>query len=134
MEEYETTAQDATNERDDVIITGLNMELTDAIKDIVYEKVGKLFGHDDQIIRMSVELEYDPHQKSHEKEFIAKGHLKVRGKDHNAHSETNNLYKSIDEMVQKLDRMIRRRSRMEKVKRKDVHGIDIPTNIPKTAY
>ena len=120
-----------TNLQNDVIISGLNMELTDAIKSIVYEKVEKLFEHDDHIIRMRVELEYDPHQKSHEKEFIAKGHLAVRGNDHVAHAETNNLYKSIDEMVHKLDRMIRRRSRREKVKRKDVHEIDIPVSIPK---
>ena len=125
MEQHETTVQH------DVIISGLNMELTDAIKDVVHEKVEKLFEHDDHIIRMRVELEYDPHQKSHEKEFVAKGHLAVRGNDHVAHAETDNLYKSIDEMVNKLDRMIRRRSRMEKVKRKDVHGIDIPGEIPK---
>lgn len=125
MEQHETTVQH------DVIISGLNMELTDAIKDVVHEKVEKLFEHDDHIIRMRVELEYDPHQKSHEKEFVAKGHLAVRGNDHVAHAETDNLYKSIDEMVNKLDRMIRRRSRMEKAKRKDVHGIDIPGEIPK---
>lgn len=130
MEQRDTVIQDETNVRDDVIISGLNMELTDAIKDIVYEKVEKLFEHDDQIIRMRVELEYDQ-QKTREKEFIAKGHLEVRGKDHNAHAETDNLYKSIDEMVHKLDRMIRRRSRLEKVKRKDVHTIDIPVDIPK---
>lgn len=118
-------------EQHDIIISGLNMELTDSIKEIVHEKVEKLFEHDDHIIRMRVELEYDSHKKTHEKEFIAKGHLEVRGKDHVAHSETNNLYKSIDEMIQKLDRMIRRRSRLQKVKRKDVHDIDIPIEIPK---
>ena len=125
MEQQEHTVQH------DVIISGLNMELTDAIKDVVHEKVEKLFEHDDHIIRMRVELEYDPHQKSHEKEFIAKGHLVVRGNDHVAHAETDNLYKSIDSMVNKLDRMIRRRSRLEKVKRKDIHDIDIPVDLPK---
>lgn len=125
MEQYETMVQH------DVIISGLNMELTDAIKDSVHEKVEKLFEHEDRIIRMRVELEYDPHPKSHEKEFIAKGHIEVRGKDHIAHAETDNLYKSIDEMAQKLDRMIRRRSRLKKVKRKDIHEIDIPVAIPK---
>lgn len=29
-------------------------------------------------------------------------------------------------MVNKLDRMVRRHSRLEKIKRKDVHGMDIP--------
>jgi len=115
----------------DVIISGLNMELTDAIKNMVHEKSEKLFEHEDHIIRMRVELEYDPHQSTHQKEFIAKGQLEVRGNDHFATAATEDLYKSIDDMVQKLDRMLRRRSRLKKVKRKETHIIDIPADIPK---
>jgi putative sigma-54 modulation protein len=115
----------------DVIISGLNMELTEAIKNMVHEKAEKLFEHEDKIIRMRVEVEYDPHQSTHQKEFIAKGQLEVRGNDHFATAATNDLYKSIDELVQKLDRMLRRRSRLKKVKRKDTHMVDIPAEIPK---
>ncbi len=115
----------------DVIISGSNMELTDSIKNMVYEKVEKLYEHEDRIIRMRVELEYDPHQSTHQKEFIAKGQLVVRGNDHFASAATDDLYKSIDELVSKLDRMLRRRSRLKKVKRKDVHLVDIPSYIPK---
>ena len=115
----------------DVIISGLNMELTDAIKNMVYEKVEKLFEHEDRIMRMRVELEYDPHQSTHQKEFIAKGQLVVRGNDHFASAATEDLYKSIDELVNKLDRMLRRRSRLKKVKRKDIHLVDLSSNIPK---
>ena len=63
----------------DVIISGLNMDLTDAIKNVVQAKVEKLFEHEDRIIRMRVELEYDSHKRSHQNEFIAKGTLEVRG-------------------------------------------------------
>lgn len=115
----------------DVIISGLNMDLTDAIKNVVHAKVEKLFEHEDRIIRMRVELEYDPHKRTHQKEFIAKGHLEVAGNDHNASADTEDLYKSIDDMVNKLDRMLRRRSRLAKVKRKNPHVIDIPVAIPK---
>jgi putative sigma-54 modulation protein len=115
----------------DVIISGLNMDLTDAIRNVVQSKIEKLFEHEDHIVRMRVELEFDAHKRTHEKEFIAKGQLEVRGNDHNAHAETDDLYKSIDEMVNKLDRMIRRRSRLKKVKRKDTHEIDLPADIPK---
>ena len=115
----------------DVIISGLNKKLTDAIKNMVHEKVEKLFEHEDRIIRMRVELEYDPHQSTHQKEFIAKGQLVVRGNDHFASAATEDLYKSIDELVSKLDRMLRRRSRLKKVKRKDIHLVDLPSNIPK---
>ena len=115
----------------DVIISGLNMELTQAIKDMVHEKAEKLFEHEDHIIRMRVELEYDPHTSTHEREFIAKGQLEVRGNDHFASAETDDLYKSIDDMVAKLDRMLRRRSRLQKVKRKNVHTVEILADIPK---
>ena len=115
----------------DVIISGLNMDLTDAIRNVVEAKIEKLFEHEDHIVRMRVELEYDAHKRTHQNEFIAKGHLEVRGNDHNAHAETDDLYKSIDEMVNKLDRMLRRRSRLQKVKRKNTHVIDIPSEIPK---
>ena len=115
----------------DVIISGLNMDLTDSIRNVVLDKAEKLFEHEDKIIRMRVELEYDSHQASHQKEFIAKGQLEVRGNDHFASAATDDLYKSIDEMVNKLDRMLRRRSRLQKVKRKDVHIVDIPAEIPK---
>ena len=117
----------------DVIISGINMELTEAIKNMVHDKVEKLFEHDDHIIRMRVELEYDPHQATHQREFIAKGQLEVRGNDHFASADTEDLYKSIDELVHKLDRMLRRRSRMKKVKRKVTHLVDIPAAIPKAS-
>ncbi len=117
----------------DVIISGLNVELTDAMKNAVREKVEKLFDHNEHIIRVRVELEYDNHQVSHQKEFIAKGHLEVRGNDHNASAASSDMYKSIDQLVQKLDRMMRRRSRLKKVKRKDTHSVDIPAEIPKAS-
>lgn len=115
----------------DVIISGLNMDLTESIKFMVHEKVEKLFEHQENIIRMRVELEYDKHQATHEGEFIAKGQLEVRGNNHFASAATDDLYKSIDQLVQKLDRMLRRRSRLKKVKRKDVHEVDISSEIPK---
>ena len=80
----------------DVIISGLNMDLTDAIRNVVEQKVEKLFEHEDHIVRMRVELEYDAHKRTHQNEFIAKGHLEVRGNDHNAHAETDDLYKCIE--------------------------------------
>lgn len=114
----------------DVIISGVHLELTEAIKNMVHEKVEKLFEHEDRIIRLRVELEYNQNITK-QKEFIAHGHIEVRGNDHVVSVETEDLYKSIDLMVQKLDRMLRRRSRLDKVKRKHPHSIDIPSAIPK---
>ena len=42
--------------QNDIIISGLNMELTDAIKNMVTEKAEKLMEHDENIILTHVEL------------------------------------------------------------------------------
>lgn len=115
----------------DVIISGLNMDLTDSIKHMVQTKIEKLYEHEEKIVRARIELEFDPHHKSHEKEYIAKGHLEIRGNDPICSAATDDLYKSIDLMVHKLDRMLRRRSRLNRTKRKTPHLIDIPAQIPK---
>lgn len=116
----------------DVIITGRHIELTDALKYIVQEKSVKLFNHEHKIIRFRVELEYNQNV-TNLKEFIAKGHIEMRGPGLNVSVETEDLYKSIDEMVNKLDRMLRRKHRLSKVKRKDTHCIEIPADLPKAA-
>ena len=116
----------------DVIITGRHIELTDSLKFIVHEKAEKLFNHDDRIIRLRVELEYNQNV-TNQKEFIAKGHIEMRGPGLNVTSETEDLYKSIDDMVHKLDRMLRRKHRLSKVKRKDTHSIEFPADLPKAA-
>lgn len=114
-----------------LIMSGENLELTNSIKQFIIEKSEKLFYHNEKIIRMRVEVKYDQHKSSHQKEYLAKGHLEVRGNDHNVTEASNDLYKSIDQMVLKLDRMMRRRSRLERTKRRQPHDIDIPAFIPK---
>lgn len=116
----------------DVIITGRHIELTDALKNIVHEKSEKLFNHEQKIIRLRVELEYNQNV-TNLKEFIAKGHIEMRGPGLNVSAETEDLYKSIDDMINKLDRMLRRKHRMSKVKRKDTHSVEIPAELPKVA-
>lgn len=116
----------------DVIITGRHIELTEALKNIVHEKSEKLFNHEQKIIRLRVELEYNQNV-TNLKEFIAKGHIEMRGPGLNVSAETEDLYKSIDDMVNKLDRMLRRRHRMNKVKRKNTHDVEIPAELPKVA-
>jgi len=114
----------------DVIVTGRHIDLTEALKQTVYEKVEKLFAHEERIIRLRVELEYN-NNVTNEKEYIAKGHIEINGPPLVLKAETDDLYKSIDEMVTKLDRKLRRRARLFKVKRKNVHGIDVPAELPK---
>lgn len=114
----------------DIIISGNNMDLTEALKSTVVDKVSKLFEHEGQIIRMRVELGVE--QAAHnEKCFAAKGHIEIRGKDLFANVKDADLYRAIDSLVTKMDRMLRRRSRLRVLKRKHTHEVEIPAHIPK---
>ena len=114
----------------EIIISGLHLDLTDALKATVSEKMEKLFRHENQIIRIRIELEYNSNV-TRQKEYIAKGHIEINGPDMIASVESEDLYKSIDLLASKLDRMIRRRSRLKKVKRNHPHDVEIPAEIPK---
>jgi len=103
----------------DVIVSGIHMDLTPAIKNIVHEKVEKLFKHEENIIRLQIELEYCTRHNSRKDRYMAKGHIEIRRKPIIVSTVTDDLYKSIDDLVQKLDRQLRRRSRMRTVRRKE---------------
>ena len=119
-----------TEQNDTLIVSGVHLELTDALKSAVAEKVDKLFRHETHIIRIRIELEFHAHN-SKENEFVAKGHIEINGPPKFASVATDDLYKSIDQLVIKLDRMLRRRSRLRQVKRKHPHGVEIPSELPK---
>jgi putative sigma-54 modulation protein len=112
------------------ILTGIHMELTEALKNIAKEKVERLFRHEERIVRIRVELEWDK-RNDPEKQFVAKGHIEILGPDLNCSVATEDCLKSLDLLIDKLDRMIRRRSRLKRVKRHQTHAVDIPAHLPK---
>jgi len=114
----------------DLIISGVHLDLTEALKATVKEKAERLFKHEESIIRLRVELEYNQN-RTREEEFIAKGHIEINGSPLIVSVASDDLYKSIDQVMDKLDRKLRRRSRLSKVKRKDTHSVEIPADLPK---
>jgi putative sigma-54 modulation protein len=100
-----------------IILSGIHIELTDAIRNIVCEKMTKLFKHEPTIVRLRVELIREAH-KVHREEFTAKAHIEIHGPDIVVGVTSHNLYEAVDELVDHLDRKLRRRSRRMKVKRK----------------
>lgn len=119
--------KDRTN---DILISGDNLSLTGSLKNMVIEKVTKLFEHEPQILRIRVELSQDQQSRGNP-DFIAKGIIEIRGKDLVASVSSEDSYKSIDLLAEKLDRMLRRRSRLRVLKRKQPHDVDIPAILPK---
>jgi putative sigma-54 modulation protein len=116
----------------DLIISGIHLELTDALKEHVQAKMERLYKHETRIVRLRIDLEHAS-SKDHVGEFVAKGHLVLSGPELTVGVASENLYKSIDLLVDKLDRKLRRRSRLLKVKRHHPHEIEIPSYIPKVS-
>ena len=107
----------------EIIVSGIHLDLTPALKTYVREKVERLFRHEERIVRLRVELECDSKQAvSHR--FTAKAHIQIHGPDINAHESADDCYKAVDFLVDKMDRMLRRRSTELKEKRKHPHSIE----------
>jgi putative sigma-54 modulation protein len=112
------------NNTQEVIVSGIHLELTPSLKTFVQEKSERLFRHQERIVRMRVELECDPKQAvSHR--FTAKGHIEIFGPDMNASVTTDECHKAVAMLIDKLDRMLERRSRMIKSKRQHVRAADM---------
>jgi len=107
-----------------LVITGVHMDLTDAMKAIVCEKVEKLFRHNSRIVRAHVELVHG-RSRDHSREFAAQIRLELPGPDIVVREESNDLYKSLDFLVDKVDRQLRRRHRLDKEKRNHPHSTDL---------
>ncbi len=124
------TKQEHPRNGHEIILSGIHLDLTDALKNIAHEKLQRLFRHEDRIVRVRVELEHD-RSRDRSEEFIAKGHIQIQGPDMICSVASEDCLKSLDLMVDKLDRMIRRRARLRKVKRHHPHPVEIPADIPK---
>ena len=117
------------NNTQEVIVSGIHLELTPSLKTFVQEKSERLFRHQEKIIRVRVELECDPKQAvSHR--FTAKGHIQIYGPDMNASVAADECHKAVAMLIDKLDRMLERRSHMMKAKRQHVRVTDLEGAIP----
>lgn len=84
-----------------ITITGHHLDVTDALRAYVTEKVERISGHYDKINKVSVTLSVE---KYHQK---AEATLHVTGNDIHADSVQEDMYAAIDDMADKLDRQVR---------------------------
>ncbi len=113
-----------------LIVSGIHLELTDALKQIVRDKVARLLRHEPRIVRVRVDLELDK-TRAHGSQFIAKGHIEIGGPDLLASVASEDAYKSIDALIDKLDGALRRRHSELKEKRHRPHSVEIGGDLPK---
>lgn len=114
----------------EIIVSGIHVELTQALKAYVVDKMQRLFTHESQIVRIRVEIEFDD-RKAKEDRFTAKAHVQIHGPDTNISVTSDDAYKSIDLLVDKLDRKILSRASIHKEKRNHPHDVELETTLPK---
>ncbi|MBK8856108.1 MAG: ribosome-associated translation inhibitor RaiA [Opitutaceae bacterium] len=126
-----TQSKNPTDPATKLIIRGVHVELTDALRQAVEHKAERLLRHNDYIVRIRIDLEVDKTKDINHK-FIAKGHIEIGGPDLIASVSSEDCYKSIDLLVDKLDRLLERRHGLRKDKRNHPHATDLDTALPKT--
>jgi len=85
-----------------VSITGRHVELTDALKDYVHDKLGHLKHSFDHVVDVHVVMTVEKHRQRCEVTIHANG-VTIHAKD-----ETDDMYASIDGVVDKLNRQLKR--------------------------
>ena len=83
-------------------LTGNHVEITDAMREYVISKIGKITRHFDHVIDVSVILSVEKLKQK------AEANVHVRGKDIFVETDSEDMYASIDSLVDKLDRQIRK--------------------------
>jgi putative sigma-54 modulation protein len=114
----------------EVIVSGIHLELTPSLKTFVHEKAGRLFRHEERIVRLRVELECD-RNGAVGMQFTAKGHIQIHGPDMNASVQADECHKAISMLVDKLDRMLQRRHQLNRVRRH--RTVEVDATVPEAA-
>lgn len=90
-----------------IIITGVHMEMTDAIREYAFEKMKtleKFVPKDDTTAKISLELSKTTNHHTHGDFFQAEAQLRVRGKSTTLRTTQDDLYKAVDILKDMLGR------------------------------
>lgn len=112
-------------------LQGVHLELTDAMENVMREKLSVLLRRNDYIVRLNVRLQQDQTMGT-EHHYTATGQIEIGGPDLVASAEGKDAYDVIDSLVDKLDRQLERRQGKRKERRNHPKESDISANIPKT--
>lgn len=100
-------------------ITGLNFDVTEAIKDHVSAKLERISRHADNIISVTVTLSVEKVSNKAEVD------VHLAGKDLHVETVESDMYAAVDVLMDKLDRAIMK----HKEKRNDVRATAIPASV-----
>lgn len=92
-----------------LILRGIHLWLTDAMRSAIETKAERLLRHEPRIVRIRIDVDKVPH-KGGEMQFVARGLIEIHGPDLAASVTTEDAYKSVDLLIDRLDRMLRKRN------------------------
>ncbi|HCV21205.1 MAG: ribosome-associated translation inhibitor RaiA [Arenicellales bacterium] len=95
-------------------ITGQHLEITQALKDYVGEKMDRVERHFDEVIKVHIVLHVEKTR------HLAEVTINTKGAQLHATGTAQSMYAAIDAMADKLDRQVTRR----KEKAADHHQVD----------
>ena len=98
-----------------VLLRGIHLSLTDALRDTLRRKAERLFRHERRLDRVRIDLEHDASRGRDV--FVAKGHVEIGGPDILATVVSEDAYKAVDLLIDKLDRLLHRRGELFKTRR-----------------
>lgn len=101
---------------DRLIITAVNFDLTEALKEHIIEKMNKVLTHDASITRLEIFLEAKTNEKP--PKFIAKSNLTLHGNHFHAEYGHADCYHAVNELEKILLRDVRREHRKFQHQRK----------------
>lgn len=107
-----------------LVLRGLNLWLTDAMKAAITRKAERLYRHEPRIVRVRIGIDCEHHRTG--RKFCALGQIEVHGPDLLASVTDTDAYRAIYRLVQKLDRMLRRRTTAQ---RRSRAAFDIRTHL-----
>jgi putative sigma-54 modulation protein len=124
------TSQQIPSSDSRIIVRCAHFEITPALQTAADEKASRLLRHEEQIIRIRIDIEHD-RTRNPGHAFVVKGHIEIRGPDLIASVESNEPLAALDSLIDKLDSLLRKRASAAKSKRHHPHGVEIPSELPK---
>jgi putative sigma-54 modulation protein len=112
-------------------LQAVHLELTEAMKNVLHEKLAVLLRHNDYIVRINVRLQRDQTLGT-ESHYTATGQIEIGGPDLVASADGKDAYELIDVLVDKLDRQLERRHGKRKDRRNHPNPPDLDAALPKS--
>jgi putative sigma-54 modulation protein len=118
------------NQDSKLLMQGIHIELTDALRNAIREKFAVILRHNDYIIRINVRLHRDQTLGT-EHHYTATAQIEIGGPDLIATADGKDAYVVLDELVARLDNLLERRHGRRKDRRNHPHDIELDSNLPK---